>query len=108
MSATKILVGSVVVLLLLVASYCFSGNQYGEVSDQGYQYAQALYSCCNQRDAKKLELISQMIDEAHSRDEISEQEIGWLAGIIQQGRDGDWKSASESIRQLMNDQVSSG
>lgn len=108
MSAKTTMAGFVIVLSLVIASYYFSGKQYGEVSDQGYRYAQALYSCCNQRDAKKLELISQMIDDARSREEISQEEIGWLTGIIQQGRDGDWKSATESIRQLMDDQVSSG
>ncbi|MEL6108911.1 MAG: hypothetical protein AAFU85_23120 [Planctomycetota bacterium] len=108
MSATKSAVGAVIVLSLLAAYFLFSGKQYGEVSDQGYRYAQALYSCCNQRDAQRLQLISQMIDDARSRDELDERELKWFREIIQQGREGDWTSAFESIRQLMDDQVSSG
>ncbi|MEO1523858.1 MAG: hypothetical protein AAFX06_00400 [Planctomycetota bacterium] len=92
--------------LLLFVIYTFaSGKQYGTVSDQGYQYAKALYSCCNRQDGNKLEEISRLIDEARAREELGEKETRWLAGIIEQGREGDWANASKAVRQLMVDQV---
>ena len=109
MNSWKTLAGIGLAILLLIAVYCFaSSRQYGEVSDEGYAYATALYSCCNQRDIDKLEVIAQMIEEARSREELGDRETRWLAGIVEQGREGDWARASTSVRQLMEDQVSEG
>ncbi len=99
---TSILLAAFVV----VAGILWYINQgYGEVSPQGYEFAKALYSCCNRCDQQRLETISAMVDEASKKSEISENETQWLAGIIQQGRQGDWKSAAAEVRQLMLDQV---
>ncbi|MCG8651433.1 MAG: hypothetical protein MI861_16450 [Pirellulales bacterium] len=92
-------------LAVALAVHWFADRGYGEISPLGYQYATALYSCCNQCDQERLEKISQMIDESHQKQELDAKEKGWLLAIIQQGRQGQWESAAAEVRALMVDQV---
>ena len=77
---------------------------YGEVSHEGYQYATALFSICNQQDELRLEKLSDMIDRALADGEVQPKESSWLQEIIRLGRAGDWEAASREVRQLMEDQ----
>ena len=103
---TKVASG-VLVLVVLVGAllYAFSGSKYGEIGPRGYEYATALYSCCNRRDKDQLQTIKQMIQEDQSTQAISQQETTWLGEIVQSAESGKWTEASESVRQLMEDQV---
>ncbi len=95
----------VLLLAFIVCAVWFFNSGYGETSEQGYQYAVALYSTCNQRDANRLEKVAGLIAQAHDKGEISAAEQRWLSGIIRQGRDGDWDAASQAVRDLMKEQV---
>lgn len=93
------------VLALSLGLYLYLNRGYGEISELGYQYATALYSACNQTDDEKLEVISEMVIAASERQELEEHELRWLQGIIELGRQGDWRAAAGKTRQLLSDQV---
>lgn len=98
----------VLLVLVLVAGYFalpyFSWG-YGKVSPLGYEYATALVSICNQKDADRLEKLAVLLDDAESNERLEPQESKWLRGIIDLGRRGDWQNASRNARRLLSDQV---
>ena len=89
-------------LLTLIAVGC---GGYGSASEKAYEYAKALYSVCNRKDQDGLENIETLITEAVGSSELTSQEARWLTDIIDDAKDGDWKSASKNARRLMEDQV---
>ncbi len=88
-----------------VGGMLFCGCGYGKVSPKTYEYATALYSICNQKDAKRLEKLATMVEQSQQTSEISDKEAGWLKAIIKQARGGSWETASSRARQMMNNQV---
>lgn len=78
---------------------------YGKVSPLAYEYAKALYSICNRRNPEKLVVVRQKVATSLEKEEISERESSWLGDIIAQAEAGEWKSAEQQARRLMEDQV---
>ena len=91
---------------LLVCLVLIAGCRgYGEVSEKAYEYAQALYSICNRQDKGRLEGLAELVQASVDESEVSSQEAAWLGAIIDEAREGEWKSASKRARRLMEDQV---
>jgi len=104
-SGTKLFLATLGVGLLAVVVWWFGRDTTPRLSDRGYQYATALYSGCNQRDATKLETLARRIAEDYDRQTLTPAEKAHLNQIIHTGLDGDWVSASLGARELMLAQV---
>jgi hypothetical protein len=89
----------------LIAALGAAGCGYGEVTPQCYEYAKALYSICNRKDADRLEEFTALVEADLQSGELGEQEADWLRGIADQARSGEWSSAQSSARRLLEDQV---
>ena len=96
---------SITVALVVVAGIVWSQRGYGEVGAQAYEYAKALYSICNRRDADRLDAFSRQMEVASQTGDLSEQETRWLRGIMQQAHAGKWAAATRESRRLLEDQV---
>ncbi len=93
-------------LLMAVFGMASAGcGGYGAVSPTTYEYAKALYSVTNRQASDRLDEVSSQIESARTTGEISDEEAGWLNDIVEQGRAGDWQSANQAARQIMEDQV---
>lgn len=82
-----------------------AGCGYGEVTPRCYDYAKALYSICNRRDAERLQEFTQLVETDLQAGELAEREADWLQEIADQARSGDWSAAQAASRQLLEDQV---
>jgi hypothetical protein len=87
-------------LLLLPA--VFGCQQYGQVSDQSYQYASALLAICNLQNEERLEAVKAKIEDDS---ELSVDERQWLLQIVANAESGDWEQATNRVRQMMDEQV---
>lgn len=99
------LAGITAIVLVLIVGYWLLNRSYGETSEQGYRYAMALFSICNQKDETRLRKIEEMISASSAEDELHAEETRWLLGIVERGRNGDWEEASQEVRRLIEDQV---
>jgi len=81
------------------------GCGYGEVSPQTYELAKAIYNVCNRQQTEKLPVVAGLIDSSLEEGKITEQEAGWLRDLIQQAEQGDWETATQKSRRMMEDQV---
>ncbi|MGF1581754.1 MAG: hypothetical protein ACFCD0_20685 [Gemmataceae bacterium] len=81
------------------------GCGYGKVSPKAYEYAKALHSICDRQDETRLEKLAKMLEQSKAKDEISDQEFRWLDDIVAQGRQRQWKRATDNARRMMKDQV---
>lgn len=95
------------IVIVLSCVWVASGCGYGEVSPAAYDYAMAVYSITNRQDKERLDQITAQIQSSQEGGELSEKEAGWLNDMIQDARDGRWKSASHAARKMMEDQVKS-
>lgn len=96
--------GAATVLLIALVLWWMNLG-YAKVSDKGYQFAMAMTSICNQRDSARLAVISAQIRASSDASELPEYDSRVLLGIAQRAEVGEWKTASELIRRLMEDQV---
>jgi hypothetical protein len=94
-----------VALLVVVAIFFSMGRGYGKVSDRSYKYATALYSACLSESGERLEKISELIEKDTIEELIPSHELKWLTAIVEQAQNGDWKSAAQSSKRMMEDQV---
>lgn len=101
---TKLLLTGVPLLVVLVFLVKGCGH-YGEVNEVTYEHAKALFSVCNRKDSKRLEVCADMIKKAAASEELSSVETSYLTGIIEAARNDQWKEALAMSRQLMVDQV---
>lgn len=93
-------------LLVIIGIYLSSGRGYGKVSDRSYKVATALYSACLSKSEARLEKVSQLIGDDKGTDEpIPSHERVWLTSIVEQAQDGDWASAAQASKRMMEDQV---
>lgn len=92
-------------VLVLLGGLMFAGCGYGEITPRCYDYAKALYSICNRRDADRLEEFAALVEADLQSGELGEQEAGWLRDIADEARAGDWPDAQAAARQLLEDQV---
>ena len=94
------------VLLLLITPFLFVGcSKYGEVSPRTYEISSALYSVCNRKDTTRLDKVQELIESSVSSGDISASEQQWLTEIVESGRSGDWESAAQEARTIMEEQV---
>lgn len=82
-----------------------AGCGYPEVSPRAYEIAKALYAITNRRQTDKLDVVTNLVEESRGDGTISDAEAGWLMEIVEEGRAGEWKSANERSRALMEDQI---
>lgn len=95
-----------IVALVAVAIYLSLGRGYGKVSPRSYKVATALYGACLSKSEARLEKISQLIVDDEATDEpIPDHEATWLTSIVEQAKNGDWESAAQSSKRMMEDQV---
>ena len=92
------------VCLLIVCLLVGCGG-YEEISPRAYQYAQALYSICNRQDDAKLMDFVKQLDTAIEQGQLTSQEATWLNEIVMKSKAGEWSSATQEARQLMEDQI---
>ena len=100
---SQMTVGRTLVLAALLISLGCGG--YGDVSPAAYDFAKAVYSITNRQAADRLQPVSQQVTAAESSGDLSSQEAAWLQDIIEDATRGEWKSANESARRIMEDQV---
>lgn len=92
--------------LLCVLAFGVQGcREYGEVNQETFGHATALYSACNQKNLNRLETCAQLLTDAVASDRVSSTEANYLAEIIAAGRKGNWEEAQAMARQLMTDQA---
>ena len=89
------------ILLLLSASGC----GYGEVGRETYEYAMALYSVCNSRDAQRLQAFIEQFEQAQADGEVSSDEGEVLGRIVKLAQSGQWDDATVDARALLDAQV---
>lgn len=91
-------------IVMVAAIVWLLSRGYGKTSAEGYRYATALFSACNQQDKARLRKISELISSANEAGELEPDESRWLQDIVDRGLAGDWDSASRNVRRLMEAQ----
>ena len=95
-----------IALLVIVGIYLSSGRGYGKVTDRSYKVATALYGACLSKSEERLEKVSLLIVDDEGVDApIPSHERAWLTSIVEQAQNGDWESAAQSSKRMMEDQV---
>lgn len=97
--------GRSLTIIGLLATGLLSGCGYGEVTPHGYEYAKALYSICNRKDAERLETFVGMLESDVREGKLTDAEADWFRDIADQAGQGNWTSASANARRLLEDQV---
>lgn len=93
------------VVILVTMMLPLSGCGYPEVSPKTYEISKALYSVCNQKSEQRLEVVQKLIQSSLEQNEINASEAQWLNGIIAQAQEGNWGSAMQESRRMMEDQA---
>lgn len=86
-------------IILVIGFWLNSG--YGEVSSETYEFSKALYSACLNKNKDHLNKAEEMV----SSSELTAHERKWLVAIIKKAQEGNWESASNDARRMMEDQV---
>jgi hypothetical protein len=81
------------------------GCGYPEVSPKTYEISKALYAVCNLKQKDDLDKVTDVISEAVSESEVSEDESEWLLAIVEKAGSGEWEEAAEDARSILEDQV---
>lgn len=92
-------------LALLLALTWTMWSSSVELSPSTYDLAIALYRACNQQDDEGLRQIQSELTELASQVGPEQEEIVKLQRIIDDARDGSWKSAMQQVHRVLNDQV---
>ncbi len=93
------------VALLVLMLLPLNGCGYPEVSPKTYELSKALYSVCNQKSEERLQTVQKLIQSSLEQKEINDSEADWLNGIIAQAQEGNWATATQEVRQMMEDQI---
>ncbi len=93
------------IILLLLTLLPLSGCGYPAVSPKTYEISKALYSVCNQKSTDRLKTVQTLIDSSLKEKEINEREAGWLNAIVASANKGNWETATQEARRLMEDQT---
>lgn len=94
----------VLVLLLLVGAGWWMNRGYGEVSPMTYEFSKALYSACLTKSNEHLTKVKKMLDEA-DENSIPSSERRWIEKIIESALRGQWQTAAQKAKRMMEDQV---
>lgn len=92
---------SLIVFLLAVASIWLMRPSPVVMDEDGYQVAMALYKVCNQRNEAGLDQIEERLSDM----EPESQQVAALELVLSDARSGEWESALEDCRKLLDDQV---
>lgn len=92
-------------VLVVTCLICCAGCGYPKIGEKAYEISKALYSTCNLKREKDLDKVSEVIEQAFSASELSESESEWLMAIVEQARSGEWESAEQEVRSIMEDQT---
>ena len=92
----------IVLLGSLVAS---SGCGHPEVSPMAYDYAMALYTITNRKADGKLQEVRTQIELSVASGELTQVDARALNAIADKAGAGNWKSANQQCRALMEAQV---
>ena len=79
----------------------------GPVGPRAFEHAQALYSVSNLQADDRVEMMAEKIDADLASGALTDHEANWLRGVVDDARDGDWKSAMQTARSIMKDQAGS-
>lgn len=96
------------IFLIATASiYLIANRGYGKVSRESYDMATAIYGACLAKSEPRVEKVEQLIlaSDGSANDPMTKQERQWLIGIIQKAKNGNWDSAANSARRIMEDQI---
>lgn len=91
--------------MLVLAVVLLSGCGYGELSPKGYEYAKAMYNIASREADAQLDPFCEKLNAARDKGELSAEEADWLLKIADKARQGNWKSAANKARKLMQEQV---
>lgn len=118
MSIKVVCAGLAGAALVTFVTVYFLTDGYGKVSPAAYRCATALYGACMAEGAIRLNKVeeilradqgleetSELLDGKHPLNTFAAREKRWLRAIVKEAREGNWKSAALSARQMMEDQV---
>lgn len=106
MNSSKLPIVALLAAVIVIAAFYFLDRGYGKVSPDAYAVATSLYGACLSKSEDRLSAIEKILNgDAAQKIEISTEEYEWLTDIVSTARNGNWKSASSSARQMMEDQV---
>ena len=88
-----------------IAIFVLLPRGYGELSERGYEFALAIASACNQRDAVRIERLVALLEDDDARRELDEAERGWLRAILVEATEGRWEQANRRARRLLERQL---
>ncbi|MEL7496576.1 MAG: hypothetical protein AAFN77_03140 [Planctomycetota bacterium] len=88
----------------LAVCYFLLGRGYGEVSPATYELAKSLYSACLKKSDEHLNRVDDLLNQ-NDTPPIPSNERRWLNQIIKQAQNGDWESAAQKAKRMMEDQV---
>ncbi|MEM6330750.1 MAG: hypothetical protein AAF790_10920 [Planctomycetota bacterium] len=90
---------------LCVAATLAGCGQPAPVSKDAFLYAQALYGVASRQQADRLDAVSGQIESALAAGDLTDTEAERLQAIVQQARDGEWKTAAAAARRIMDAQT---
>jgi hypothetical protein len=95
---------SVLAGVVLVFGFWWLNQGYGKVSPLTYQYSKALYSACLTKNEGQLAKVEELLAKSDSA-ELPANERQWINAILTEAREGEWDSAAQKARRMMEDQV---
>ena len=106
MSNGKLVLSMVAVLLIGAVMVCWTSRGYGKVSPGAYEFSKAIIGACQAKSDDRVKAVEGLLaEDSDVVVKISNTERGWLESMISKAKDGDWKSAANSARRMMEDQV---
>ncbi len=96
---------SIAAILVIALGSQLTGCGYPPVSPKAYELSKALYAVCNQKNAERLPVVSDLIQASLTDESITKSEGQWLNNIVDAGKNGEWETATQEARSLMDDQV---
>lgn len=77
----------------------------GELGPQAYAHAQAVYALANRQAADRVEPLAATIASDTESGQVSDREARLLTDALEACRQGEWESAQQSARRMMEAQV---
>lgn len=105
-SASRILL-AIVGLVIIVSLFAYFNRGYGKVSDSTYRAATAIYGACLAKNDARIDAVQTLIDsgsEEFDTSQITTEERKWLQSMIREAKSGEWDSAANAAKQLMEAQ----
>ena len=99
-------------VLGIVAAACMAvllwpRDNYGGMSEQGYEITMALYAACNAQSPERLSAVEAIVSSSADQDQINPQELDWFNSVFDEAREGNWQAAAKQSREILMAQVES-